>query len=199
MKQIFTMDVENKIENGIKFANVLRKNGLKGEFYVSGFLVDKYPGMCRKIAKYHMMGGHGYMHEDFMQLSLKDQKEVIEKTVGAFKRSNIKMDGWRFPYLSYKNESMNILADLNIADSSIRRSALKRWEKFAFIRNWLAGLKRLKFFLPIPYSSKLKERPWDVVDLGTKNFWRYPGRIITHCYNYPKFEKDIKKWLESTD
>src|SRR3989338_58324 len=186
MKQIFSMDVEQDIDAALKFANQLAKKGIKGEFYVCGYLVERYPVKCRKIAKNHIIGGHGYNHENFARLFYKDQKRLILKTKEVFAKNGIKMEGWRFPRLDFTNDSLNILAKLGIYDSSFNRSVWKRWGKLAFIRNWLSNIKRGQLFFPCMIDSRLIEKPWDHVDLQDKYFYKKEGRLVMHCYEYKK-------------
>lgn len=196
MKQIFTMDVEKNINSGVKFAKILSKHNIKGEFYICGYLVELYPKKCRKMAKNHIIGGHGYFHENFAKLSYKKQKKLIKKTKNVFEENKIKMRGWRFPFLSFKNESLKILANLKIFDSSINKAVLKKWGRFIFVRNWVKNLMNGNFCLPLKYPNNLEERPWDVIDLDTKNFFKRNGRIIIHCYNFQKYENEIKNYLK---
>lgn len=196
MKQIFTMDVEKSIKNGVKFSKLLAKNNIRGEFYICGYLVEKHRKECKEIAKKHIIGGHGYHHEDFAKLSIKEQKDIIEKTKEIFERNGIKMVGWRFPGFNFRNDSLKIIYDLKLYDSSLRRTVVRNWGQFGFIRNWVRNLMLGNLFFPYTFPRNLDERPWDIIDLGSKEFWKTPGRIVIHCFNYTKFEKKIKEWIE---
>lgn len=196
MKQIFTMDVEKSIKNGVKFSELLAKNNIKGEFYICGYLVEKYPRECKEIAKKHTIGGHGYRHEDFAKLPVEKQRTLIEKTKKTFERKGIKMLGWRFPGFSFKNESLKIIRDLKVYDSSLKRSVLRNWGHFVFLRNWVRNLMLRNVFFPYTFPKNLDERPWDVIDIGSKEFWKRPGRIVLHCYNFKKYEKVIEEYLK---
>ncbi|MBI4441672.1 polysaccharide deacetylase family protein [Candidatus Woesearchaeota archaeon] len=197
MKQIFTMDVEQDVAAAVDCANLLRKHGLHGEFYICGYLVEKYPVKCRFIAKYHTVGGHGFHHENFALLSSARQKLLIGKTRAAFLRYGMMMAGWRFPCLDFTNASLRILAQMGIFDSSFNRSVWRRWGAFIFLRNWLSNLKRGQFFLPVPLPSHLVERPWDHVDLEDPCFFQKEGRLMMHCYAYPRYRTELEKWLEN--
>ncbi len=195
-KQIFTMDVEKEISAAVDFSVLLTKNCLKGEFYVTGNLVEKYPHICRKIAKNHIMGGHGYNHENFAKLSYIKAEKIIKKTVDIFKKNNIKIEGWRFPGFSFKNNQLKILIKYKLYDSSLNENTLRRWGCFIFIRNFLSTLKRGAFFIPTPFPKKLNEKPWSVVDLNDSQFYRKQGILVTHCYNYKNFKSELEALLK---
>lgn len=195
-KQIFTMDVEEKIDNAVKFADLLNNYNLKGEFYISGNLVEKYPKICKIIAKHHIVGGHGFNHENFSRLSFHNQEKLIKRTKECFGKINIEMKDWRFPYLYFSNKSLEILAKLDICDSSFRLSWVKICRNFFFIANWVKNFLINKvIYLPKPFPKNLVEKPFVAVDIEKKDFYKYQGRIVTHCYNYPNFEREIKQYL----
>jgi peptidoglycan/xylan/chitin deacetylase (PgdA/CDA1 family) len=196
-KQIFTMDVEKNINNAIKFADLLSKYNLKGEFYICGYLVEKYPENCKSIAKRHIVGGHGFNHENFSKISLQHQEKLIKRTKECFNKINIEMKDWRFPYLYFSNGSLEILTKLDICDSSFRLSWVKFWRDYFFLANWIKNvLLNRVIYLPKPFPKKLVEKPFVAVDIEKKDFYKYLGRIITHCFNYPKFEREIKLYLK---
>jgi peptidoglycan/xylan/chitin deacetylase (PgdA/CDA1 family) len=191
MKQIFTMDVEQDIDAGVRFARFLTKKGLVGEFYITGALVEKYPSKVGQIAEHHILGGHGYNHEDFAKLNDKKAKHIIKKTISVFKQNHFEMCGWRFPYLSYSNSQLNLIAKYGLYDSSIYSPVWSTWGRMGFIRNWARNLMRGIITLPYPYSFKLKERPWSVADLNDRGFYYKKGRLICHCYNLKNFEVEL--------
>src|SRR3989338_2729812 len=178
MKQILTMDVEKNIENALDFAIKLKNKGIKGEFYITGGITEKYTKEIKIIAKNHVIGGHGYNHERFEKLTIKEQEEIIKKTIDIFNKNNIKIQGWRFPYLSFNKDSLKLIRRYNLYDSSINR------------RRILGRLYFKKGFHLLPKG--LIERPWDYVDLHDKNILNKSGRLILHDYNYDKKKKKRK-------
>ena len=164
------MDVEKSIENALDFALKLKNKNIKGEFYITGYLVEKYPKEVKLIAKHHIMGGHGYMHERFASLSLKKQEEIIKKTISIFKKNKINIQGWRFPYLSFTKDSLKLIKEYNLFDSSINR------------RRLFGRIYFKKGFHLLP--KNLIEKPWDYVDLQDKNILKKSRRLIFHCYYY---------------
>lgn len=193
-KQIFSMDVEKDINAGLKFAKLLAKKDLKGEFYICGYLVEKHPTKIKQIADMgHVIGGHGYHHEDFAKLSYKRADKIIKKTVNVFKKNNINIVGWRFPGLSFRNNQLKILEKYGLYDSSIRDVQLHQWGKLIFLRNWLRNFKKGILFFPSLFPKSLIEKPWSYADLNEKDFYTKSGRLITHCYNIKELSKIYKE------
>lgn len=197
MNKIFTMDVEQNIDAALAFAFLLKKHGLRGEFYICGYLVEKYPMKCRKIAQYHTVGGHGYYHENFAKLSYQEQKRIIKKTKGIFSRYGMKMEGWRFPRLDFTNKSLFYLAKIGVYDSSFNRKVWQKWGKLIFIRNWLSNMKRNQFFFPYLLPTHFIEKSWDHVDLDDPEFYKKNGRLIMHCHQFEVYAAELKTWLRT--
>ena len=197
--QIFTMDVEEDIDSAVEFASLLAKHKMKGEFYICGYLVEKYPAKCRKIAKKHIVGGHGFRHENFSKLSCEKQLDLIVKTQKTFEKHGMNMFGWRFPGFCFKHDSLSILAERDIFDSSFREPRVKLWGRLFFLRVWLKNLlaERVLYF-PRPFTGMLIEKPFSAVDIERDDFYRYTGRIVTHCYNYKNFKKRVENYLKET-
>lgn len=189
MTRIFTMDVERDIGAAVEFSRYLNKKGWQGEFYICGYLVEKYPEKVKQIAKYHILGGHGYYHEDFAKLSRKKVRQRINKTINVFRKNGLKIRGWRFPGLSYSNYAMNYVVKQGLYDSSIRVNVWQKWGRLSFIRNWGRNLMRGIITFPYLFSDQLKEKPWTIADLNDNSFYKRKGRLICHCYNYKNFKR----------
>ena len=197
MKQIFTMDVEQNIDAALALALLLKKQGLRGEFYICGYMVERYPIKCKKIAQYHTVGGHGYYHENFARLSYQEQKRIIKKTAAVFAQHGMKMEGWRFPRLDFTNKAFSCLAKMGIYDSSFNRKVWQKWGKMVFLRNWLSNIKRKQFFFPYQLPLHFIEKPWDYVDLDDPEFYKKNGRLIMHCYQFEVYVAGLKTWLRT--
>ncbi len=194
--QIFTMDVEKDIYAAVDFARLLHKHGIVGEFYICGYLVEKYPQKVKEIVKHHILGGHGYYHEDFAKLSNRAAKMLIKKTIAVFRVEGLRIEGWRFPCLSYTNYAMNLVARFGLYDSSISNIVWKDWDRVAFLRNWARNLLRGILTFPYSYSRKLREKPWAVADINDAEFYAKGGRLICHCYNFANYKRQLVQYLK---
>jgi len=195
MDQIFTMDVEQDINAALNFARLLAKHKIRGEFYITGEMLEKYSKQVKQISKSHIICGHGYHHEDFTKLSYYEAESTILKTIVLFKNHKLKLHGWRFPGFNFKNSQLKLLVKYRLFDSSIRDKAYVKWNKFMHIRNFLSNLKRYKLILPIRFPKNLDERPWNVVDLNDPLLYMKRGRLVFHCYYYRKIKKKFEAYL----
>lgn len=191
--KIWTMDVEKNVKSALEFAKLLKRNKLKGEFYICGKIVEKNPKAIKKISKYHEIGGHGYEHESFGALSELQQLKAIYKTKKAFESIGLSINLWRFPNFSFTNKSFHLLVRAGIKkDSSLKDS----WVQYPTLAIWLKTIKyEHKIEFPYLFPKNLKELPWNTVDLGS-DVDSLRGRIVLHCYNYPKIKEKIKEILE---
>ena len=193
---VFTMDLEKSIENAIEFSDLLLRHGLLGEFYICGSIVAEHPAECKKIARHHIVGGHGFSHESFSRLPVEKQRRLIQKTKMAFAENGLEMPGWRFPKLSFTAAGLQLLASQGIYDSSFRLAALRNWNGLYFVRNWLKLIAFDHIFtMPRPFPNSLLEKPFSAVDIEDKAFFKKQGRLVTHCYNFPEFSGMLEAFL----
>ena len=179
--QIFTMDVEQDMAAALAFARLLSRYSLTGEFYITGDMLRKYPAAVSTLAKRHIIGGHGYHHERFAELSASQQQAVVEKTVALFKLHRIPIKGWRFPYLSFTTESLAMIAEQGLFDSSLSS------------RRVLGPFYYKKGIQLLPHT--LQELPWSAADLQDAVFYRKEGRLLTHCYHFNHFRAALESYL----
>lgn len=192
------MDVEEDIKSASDFARLLTKYKIKGEFYITGKILEKYPEQVKQIAKDHIICAHGYYHEDFTCISDKDADKIIIKTINLFKKHKIRLVGWRFPGFKFKNSQLKLVVKYGLFDSSVRGVAIGRWKNLIHVRNFLSNVKRRKIFLPVKFPGNLDERPWSVVDLNDSSLFLKQGRLVFHCYYYKKIKKEFESYLKKT-
>lgn len=90
---------------------VLRKQNVKATFFVTGNVASRYPDIINQIFEGgHEIGGHGFMHEDFLTLDYDEKYEAINKTTALLKKFDVKT--FRSPYQSADEEVMDILEEL---------------------------------------------------------------------------------------
>ncbi|MBU0957646.1 MAG: polysaccharide deacetylase family protein [Nanoarchaeota archaeon] len=104
-----------------KFIGILNKYNIKATLFVTAEILDKYPKIFQNLKKQgYEIGLHGYKHERFDELDLKEKKELLKKSVKIYKnvlKENPK--GFRAPQHSIDNETLTLLEDYNFKyDSS---------------------------------------------------------------------------------
>jgi peptidoglycan/xylan/chitin deacetylase (PgdA/CDA1 family) len=66
-------------------------------------LFEKLRGMGHDIA------AHGYVHTDMSRKTRKEQIEIIRRSYGTFYQHRIPISGFRCPYLSHNNDTLDII------------------------------------------------------------------------------------------
>ena len=61
--------------------DLLDQYGVKATFFVPGFVAECNPDVVRRIAGAGQeIGNHGYTHERFVEKTVEEQREILEKT-----------------------------------------------------------------------------------------------------------------------
>ena len=86
---------------------------IRATFFVPGWDVERDPDVVREIRESgHEIAGHGYLHEDFSDLSVDGQREALALSETAFERVlDQRPAGWRAPSGLMTAETRSMLAD----------------------------------------------------------------------------------------
>jgi peptidoglycan/xylan/chitin deacetylase (PgdA/CDA1 family) len=125
-----TFDIEPDLHTGEylgisvgipRIIKILGEYKIKGTFFTTCDCIEKHPEIFRKLKKEgHEIALHGYRHERFDDLSIKDKEESIKKSILFFKRVlKEKPRGFRAPQHSIDYETLKLLEKYNFRyDSS---------------------------------------------------------------------------------
>jgi peptidoglycan/xylan/chitin deacetylase (PgdA/CDA1 family) len=80
-----------------RILRILEETGVKATFLTCGGIAERYPEQITAIVKNgHEIAGHGYHHEVARDLTLEQEREVIQKTTAMIeKRTGQRPMGWR--------------------------------------------------------------------------------------------------------
>ena len=80
-----------------RILRILEETGVKATFLTCGGIAERYPDQVKAIVQNgHEVAGHGYHHEVARDLTLEQEREVIEKTTAMIeKRAGKRPIGWR--------------------------------------------------------------------------------------------------------
>lgn len=90
----------------------------KAIFFSVGKVAAGYPDILAEVAKSgHTIGGHTMNHKDLSKLTLDQAKDEIERSFSVIRRA---VNGptaafFRFPFLRHSNDTLQYLADRNVA------------------------------------------------------------------------------------
>ncbi|MFX0200733.1 MAG: polysaccharide deacetylase family protein, partial [Candidatus Hodarchaeota archaeon] len=99
--------------------DALGQNGVISTFPITSKILERYPELIKKFSKQNIeFAVHGHNHLDYTQLTRKEALGEIRKAVGAFRTHGIQFSGFRFPYLKWDTNSLEI----------IRNSGFFKWD-----------------------------------------------------------------------
>ena len=103
--------------------DLLDKYGVKATFFVPGFVAECNPDVVRRIAAAgHEIGNHGYTHERFVEKTVEEQREILEKTQKIIKDLTGKAPvGYRTPSGDWHEHTPYILSEMGFSYSSSMR------------------------------------------------------------------------------
>lgn len=106
-----------------RILELLRRYELPATFFVPGWVAEHYPGVFVRIAEAgHEVGHHGYTHERFVDKTVEEQREIIEKSQAIFKRLIGKEAiGYRTPSGDWSVETPGLLYEMGFRFSSSMR------------------------------------------------------------------------------
>ncbi len=94
----------------ISFLQGNLNGGTKITFCITASLLWENVVLFRKLRQIgHDVAAHGYIHTNMKNKSKKEQIEIIRKCSRAFTRFHMPVSGFRCPYLSYNNDTLEVL------------------------------------------------------------------------------------------
>jgi peptidoglycan/xylan/chitin deacetylase (PgdA/CDA1 family) len=108
--------------------------GITATFFTPGHTADTYPGTAAEIvAGGHEMAAHGYVHEDFEQLTLDEGRQVIRKAAEAIERATGRLPrGMRFSPWAVDAQLFQVLLDEGYTySSSVMDDVRPHWARGA--------------------------------------------------------------------
>jgi peptidoglycan/xylan/chitin deacetylase (PgdA/CDA1 family) len=84
---IFTFDGGSTVQSADSILNVLEKHKVKGTFFLTGKMIERYPDLVKKIAiAGHEIFSHTYDHKDLIKLSDEKITDELLKTENALEK-----------------------------------------------------------------------------------------------------------------
>jgi peptidoglycan/xylan/chitin deacetylase (PgdA/CDA1 family) len=89
----------------------LAMHAIKSTFFVPGWTADNYPDETRDILRDgHEIAGHGYLHENFSEMTANAEWKAIKMSVDSLTRLTGKSPtGFRAPYCDWSKRTMAYL------------------------------------------------------------------------------------------
>jgi peptidoglycan/xylan/chitin deacetylase (PgdA/CDA1 family) len=96
-----------------RILKVLDRYGIKAGWFIPGWIVERYPDLCREIVQRgHEVGHHGYLHEKpfFLPGGAAEEEALLLKSMDVFKSIlNVRPLGSRAPSADPSKDTMTLL------------------------------------------------------------------------------------------
>ncbi len=101
---------KRKFQRMISFLQKNMNGDAKITFCVTASLLSQNATLFRSLRLIgHDVAAHGYIHTNMKNKSKKEQIEIIQRCSRAFDRFRMPVKGFRCPYLSYNNDTLDVL------------------------------------------------------------------------------------------
>jgi peptidoglycan/xylan/chitin deacetylase (PgdA/CDA1 family) len=95
-----------------RILSLLASRGIPSTWFVPGHTLEAFPESTAAIADGgHELASHGWFHEDFAELSVDEQRDVLARSVDALTkaRGGTPPTGWRAPYWSLGPRTLELV------------------------------------------------------------------------------------------
>jgi len=106
---------------------VLEDFSIPGTFFVPGWVAENYTGKVKEIqSRGFEIAGHGYLHEKVSELTIENEKAVLDKCVTGIRgATGTNPLGYRAPWFDFGKNSLRLLTEFGFEyDSSLMNQDL---------------------------------------------------------------------------
>jgi peptidoglycan/xylan/chitin deacetylase (PgdA/CDA1 family) len=92
--------------------DVLSRRGIASTWFVPGHTLETWPDQAAAIVGGgHELASHGWFHEDFAELSVDEQRSILERSFQALSRAagGVAPTGWRAPYWALGDRTLELV------------------------------------------------------------------------------------------
>ncbi len=107
--------------------NLLEELSIPATFFVPGWVAENYGDKLKEIQnRSYEIAGHGYLHEKASELSVENEKSVLEKCVTEIRKvTGTNPQGYRAPWFDFGRNSLRLLSEFGFTyDSSLMNQDL---------------------------------------------------------------------------
>lgn len=184
-------DLPERVErNTDVLLSTLQEADVRATWFLLGWIVERYPGLARKIARSgHEIASHGYGHDLVHTMGPHRFRADLERSVGVIEEVlGVRPIGYRAPGFSITADSLwalNALADAGITfDSSFFPTSRAH--------GGMPGSSRLPHEVELPDGRRLVEYPISVCSVLGKRL-AYSGGGYLRVLPYPFIRSRIRR------
>jgi peptidoglycan/xylan/chitin deacetylase (PgdA/CDA1 family) len=94
-----------------RILSLLERQGIASTWFVPGHTAEAFPdSVAAVVGGGHELASHGWFHEDFSELSVDEQRSILERCVEALGRAaGSPPTGWRAPYWALGERTLELV------------------------------------------------------------------------------------------
>jgi polysaccharide deacetylase family protein (PEP-CTERM system associated) len=184
--------LESRVEkNTVAILRMLSDHGVKGTFFVLGWVAERFPNLVREIhAHGHEIASHGYDHVLCSEMSPEEFREDAERSIQILEElTQEKVLGFRAAGYSIKRENLwalDVLVDLGFTyDSSIYPGSSGH--------GGLPGAPRFPYYQQTPAGRRIFEIPASCANLFGRNIC-FAGGGYLRLFPYSWIRRGIDQY-----
>ncbi len=111
---------ESRTRNALfSIIDALSEHNAAPTFFIPATVLRRHVPLITDVARSGTeLGIHGYVHNDYRLLGMKEQYQQTQQAISLFKRVHIPFSGFRNPYLGWTQDSLDVFAALKLAYES---------------------------------------------------------------------------------
>jgi polysaccharide deacetylase family protein (PEP-CTERM system associated) len=177
--------------------------GVKGTYFILGWVAERYPGLVREIAaRGHELGCHSYWHRPIYRLTPGEFREDTQRAKDVIEQaSGSSISGYRAPTFSITNESLwafDVLAEVGFTyDSSVfpvrhdvygmpgapRSPFVVKTPSGAVVEYPMATFRLVgSGNFPVGGGGYLRILPFWYTELGVRRAWRDGVAVVSYIH-----------------
>ncbi len=94
-----------------RILSLIAERGIASTWFVPGHTLEAFPeSIDAVVAGGHELASHGWYHEDFSELSVDEQREILARSFEAIERAaGVPPRGWRAPYWALGERTLELV------------------------------------------------------------------------------------------
>lgn len=150
-----------------RILELLERRGIPSTWFVPGHTLEAFPASTEAIVGGgHELASHGWFHEDFAELSVDEQRDVLARSVAALTkaRGGTPPTGWRAPYWSLGPRTLELVEaagfryDSSLMADDFRLSRVRSGDRHSLTEGTTWG--RPSSLVEVPVSWAMDDWPY---------------------------------------
>jgi peptidoglycan/xylan/chitin deacetylase (PgdA/CDA1 family) len=143
-----------------RILDLLEREAIGATWFIPGYTTETFPdSIAAIVGRGHELACHGWYHEDFSEISTKEQRAILERSIEATGRaSGVPPTGYRAPYWALGPETLELVEEVGFRyDSSLmlddyRLSLVRHGDRHSVKEGTVFGTARSLVEVPVYWA-----------------------------------------------